>query len=163
MAVLFNWAGLYDGAWGFSIITPSNKSKVAVSKNSNPIDKHVGMRLRTRRLSIDMSQEKLGEALGVTFQQVQKYEKGTNRIGASRLQLAARVLEVPVNYFFDGVADADGLSGAFAEPHAPSYRSEAGQAEEAKRLAEAFLTIGDSNLRHRILALVEAMAQQLKA
>ena len=71
-----------------------------VSKKPNPIDIHVGSRVRLRRTMQGVSQEKLGEALGVTFQQVQKYEKGTNRIGASRMQQIAEVLKVPVSFFF---------------------------------------------------------------
>jgi transcriptional regulator with XRE-family HTH domain len=74
---------------------------MAAKKNPpNPVDKHVGSRVRMRRVMLGMSQEKLGRALGITFQQVQKYEKGTNRIGASRLQHIARVLQVPVAFFF---------------------------------------------------------------
>src|ERR1700709_2513327 len=78
-------------------------------KKPNPIDIHVGSRIRLRRTMLGMSQEKLGESLGITFQQIQKYEKGTNRIGASRLQHIARVLAMPVSYFFDG---APGLAAA---------------------------------------------------
>src|SRR5438132_8365488 len=72
-------------------------------KAPNPIDKHVGSRVRMRRMMLSMSQEKLGDALGLTFQQVQKYEKGTNRIGASRLQQISNILRVPVAFFFEGV------------------------------------------------------------
>src|ERR1700674_5845773 len=75
--------------------------KVMIKKVPNPIDKHVGSRVRMRRMMIGMSQEKLGEKLGITFQQIQKYEKGTNRIGASRLQQIATVLSVPVGFFCD--------------------------------------------------------------
>lgn len=78
-------------------------------KSPNPIDVHVGSRVRLRRMMLGMSQEKLGDALGITFQQIQKYEKGTNRIGASRLQHIARVLTIPVSFFFE---DAPGSEGA---------------------------------------------------
>ena len=71
-------------------------------KAPNPIDKHVGSRVRMRRMMLNMSQEKLGDSLGLTFQQVQKYEKGTNRIGASRLQQIGQILQVPVSFFFEG-------------------------------------------------------------
>jgi len=71
-------------------------------KAPNPVDKHVGSRVRMRRMMLGMSQEKLGNNLGLTFQQVQKYEKGTNRIGASRLQQISHILQVPVSFFFDG-------------------------------------------------------------
>ena len=77
-------------------------------KAPNPIDKHVGARVRMRRMMLSMSQEKLGDALGLTFQQVQKYEKGTNRIGASRLQQIANILQVPVSFFFEGAPNTPG-------------------------------------------------------
>ena len=80
-----------------------------MKKPPNPIDSHVGARLRMRRTLIGMSQEKLGAALGITFQQVQKYEKGANRIGASRLQDIARVLQVAPAFFFDGAPSTDGV------------------------------------------------------
>src|SRR5580698_8657448 len=96
-------------------------------KAPNPIDKHVGSRVRMRRMMLSMSQEKLGDALGLTFQQVQKYEKGTNRIGASRLQQIAQILQVPVSFFFEGAPTAttigvrvDGLS----EAPSPAYVSD---------------------------------------
>ena len=78
----------------------------------NPIDKHVGSRVRMRRLMLDMSQTNLADALGLTFQQVQKYEKGTNRIGASRLQQISQILQVPVPFFFEGAPAASGLPQA---------------------------------------------------
>ena len=77
-------------------------------KSPNPTDKHVGARVRMRRMMLSMSQEKLGDALGLTFQQVQKYEKGSNRIGASRLQHIAQILQVPVSFFFEGGPAAEG-------------------------------------------------------
>ncbi|MGY2931475.1 transcriptional regulator with XRE-family HTH domain [Bradyrhizobium sp. GM6.1] len=95
-----------------------------MSKAPNPVDKYVGSRVRMRRIMLGMSQEKLGEALGLTFQQVQKYEKGTNRVGASRIQQIAEILQVPVSFLFEGgpsgVAGPDG----FAEGASPSYVSD---------------------------------------
>src|SRR4029077_17308920 len=95
---------------------------MANKKQPNPIDIHVGSRVRLRRMMLGMSQERLGEHLGITFQQIQKYEKGTNRIGASRLQHIARVLTVPVAFFFE---DAPGTptetASGMAEPHQTSY------------------------------------------
>jgi transcriptional regulator with XRE-family HTH domain len=73
-----------------------------IMKQAKPMDRHVGTRIRAARMGLGMSQEKLGDALGLTFQQVQKYEKGTNRVGSSRLADISRVLEMPVSYFFDG-------------------------------------------------------------
>src|SRR5918911_3890216 len=80
----------------------SDREQSATKKAPNPIDRHVGSRVRMRRMLIGMSQEKLGEALGLTFQQVQKYEKGTNRIGASRLHRITNVLDVPIDFFYEG-------------------------------------------------------------
>src|SRR5665213_1876463 len=91
-------------------------------KAPNPIDKHVGSRVRMRRMMLSMSQEKLGDALGLTFQQVQKYEKGTNRIGASRLQQIAHILQVPVSFFFEGAPASPGLSpSGMSEAPSPAY------------------------------------------
>ncbi|HEY7998216.1 MAG TPA: helix-turn-helix transcriptional regulator, partial [Pseudolabrys sp.] len=77
-------------------------------KSPNPVDKYVGARVRMRRMMLNMSQEKLGDALGLTFQQVQKYEKGTNRVGASRLQAISNILQVPVSFFFEGAPHLPG-------------------------------------------------------
>ena len=93
-------------------------------KAPNPIDKHVGSRVRMRRMMLGMSQEKLGDALGLTFQQVQKYEKGTNRIGASRLQQIATILQVPVSFFFEGAPAPPATAGGFAEAPSPAYVSD---------------------------------------
>src|SRR5213595_1416279 len=82
---------------------------MAAKKSPNPIDKHVGSRVRMRRMMLAMSQGKLGDALGITFQQVQKYEKGANRIGAGRMQQIAHVLQVPVGFFFEGASDGSVL------------------------------------------------------
>lgn len=129
-----------------------------MTKSPNPTDRHVGARIRMRRISLGFSQEKLGEALGITFQQIQKYEKGTNRIGASRLQDAAKVLAVPVNFFFDGTpADSAPLTG-FAESPSALYRDDFANSEEGTRLIAAFLKVNDPQLRRKIIELIEAMA-----
>jgi len=90
------------------------------TKAPNPVDRYVGSRVRMRRIMLGMSQEKLGEALGLTFQQVQKYEKGTNRVGASRIQQISEILQVPVSFLFEGgptgLAKADG-SSTFVSSH----------------------------------------------
>src|SRR5471032_965256 len=94
-------------------------------KTPNPIDKHVGSRVRMRRMMLSMSQEKLGDALGLTFQQVQKYEKGANRIGASRLQQISNILQVPVAFFFEGAPNAPGFqSDGMGEAPSPAYVSD---------------------------------------
>jgi transcriptional regulator with XRE-family HTH domain len=128
-----------------------------VAKTPNPIDRHVGSRVRMRRMLVGMSQEKLGEALGLTFQQVQKYEKGTNRIGASRLQHISRILSVPVSFFFEGAPSSEGMSGAFAENHSSNYVADFLSTSEGVQLNRAFVRITDPKVRRRILALVEAL------
>src|SRR5262245_9077153 len=85
---------------------------MAGQKSPNPIDKHVGSRVRMRRMMLDMSQTALGDALGITFQQIQKYEKGTNRISASRLQQVCQILQVPVPFFFEGLPSTPVAAGA---------------------------------------------------
>ena len=94
------------------------------TKAPNPVDKYVGSRVRMRRIMLGMSQEKLGEALGLTFQQVQKYEKGTNRVGASRLQQISEILQVPVSFLFDGGPSGAVNGNAFGEGASPAYVSD---------------------------------------
>ncbi|ADH91226.1 transcriptional regulator, XRE family [Ancylobacter novellus DSM 506] len=129
-------------------------------KSPNPIDKHVGSRVRMRRMMIGMSQEKLGENLGITFQQIQKYEKGTNRIGASRLQNISNVLGVPVSFFFEGAPNVGIANTGFAEDASPAYVSDFLATTEGLALTRAFLKIADSKVRRRIVDLVEALASE---
>ncbi|WP_421784676.1 helix-turn-helix domain-containing protein [Hyphobacterium sp.] len=125
-------------------------------REANQIDAHVGSRVRLRRQLLKMSQEKLGEELGVTFQQVQKYERGANRIGASRLFSLSKVLDVPVNFFFEG------LSGVSAQGVAESEQSpivyEFIQSSDGVALAEAFSRIKTPKVRRRVLELVRSLA-----
>jgi len=127
-------------------------------KSPNPVDKHVGSRVRMRRMMVGMSQEKLGENLGITFQQIQKYEKGTNRIGASRLQHISSVLGVPVAFFFEGIPSIAPDAAGFAEEASPAYVSDFLATSEGIALTRAFLKIPDSKVRRRIVDLVEALA-----
>lgn len=127
-------------------------------KSPNPVDKHVGSRVRMRRMMIGMSQEKLGENLGITFQQIQKYEKGTNRIGASRLQHISTVLGVSVAFFFEGIPSIAPGAAGFAEDASPAYVSDFLATSEGIALTRAFLKIPDSKVRRRIVDLVEALA-----
>ncbi|MBK8007505.1 MAG: helix-turn-helix transcriptional regulator [Rhizobiales bacterium] len=132
-------------------------------KTPNPIDRHVGSRVRMRRMMISLSQEKLGERLGITFQQVQKYEKGTNRIGASRLQQIASILGVPVSFFFEGAPGSDGTAAGFAEGGNPAYVSDFLATSEGLALSKAFMKVSAAKLRRRIVDLVEAMAAGTEA
>ena len=128
-------------------------------KAPNPIDKHVGSRVRMRRMMLSMSQEKLGDALSLTFQQVQKYEKGANRIGASRLQQIARILQVPVSFFFDGAPaqPGDRTTGSEEAP-SPSYVADFLATSDGLALTKAFVRIKDAKLRRRIVDLVTEIA-----
>lgn len=134
------------------------------SRRANPIDVHVGSRVRLRRMLLGMSQEKLGEHLGLTFQQIQKYEKGINRIGASRLFDLSRVLGVPVQFFYEelpagGGAQASGL----AERPAESYAVEFLGSREGLELNKAFARITDPRVRRSIVELVRAFAGEADA
>ncbi len=142
---------------------PAMKSVPAVKKAPNPIDKHVGARVRMRRILIGMSQEKLGDALSLTFQQVQKYEKGTNRIGASRLQQIGGILGVPVEFFFDGAPSGDGSLGisnqsGFRDSADPQYVTDFLATSEGVHLNRSFIKIQDPKIRRRIVELVDALA-----
>ncbi len=128
-----------------------------MSKVSNIVDVYVGARLRMRRTMLGMSQSRLGELLGVTFQQIQKYEKGSNRISASRLQHTARVLEVSPGYFFEG-APADSAEPGFAEESPQSYVVDFLASTEGLQLNRAFLRVRDPKVRRRIVDLVMSLA-----
>jgi transcriptional regulator with XRE-family HTH domain len=129
------------------------------TRRANPIDVHVGSRVRLRRMLLGMSQEKLGEHLGLTFQQIQKYEKGINRIGASRLFDLANVLSVPVQFFYEElpVTSTDGARG-FADRPAESYAVEFLGSREGLELNKAFARITDPRVRRSIVELVRAFA-----
>jgi transcriptional regulator with XRE-family HTH domain len=124
-------------------------------KTPNLIDKHVGARLRMRRMMLGMSQEKLGEAFGVTFQQVQKYEKGINRMGASRLQHAAQILDVSVPFFFEGAPGGHNEDG---DTLSPAYIDDFVSSEDGLRMIKAFTRIRRPAVRHRIVNLVQEIA-----
>lgn len=129
-----------------------------MTNNANKIDIYVGGRVKARRQVLGISQEKLGGALGVTFQQVQKYEKGTNRISASRLQQIGAVLGVPAAYFFEGLQGLTGGIPGFAEEAQASYKSDIISTDEGMQLMRAFLRIEDPSVRRRIIELVESIA-----
>ena len=133
-------------------------AKAVVSKKApNPVDRHVGSRVRMRRMLVGMSQEKLGDALGITFQQIQKYEKGTNRIGASRLHQIGRVLGVPIEFFYEGAPQIGG-PGGMAESPAPAYMADFLSTAEGLDLMKGFVGIKDVRIRRRIVDLVRALA-----
>ena len=130
-------------------------------KKPNPTDTHVGSRIRLRRNMLAMSQEKLGESLGITFQQIQKYEKGTNRVGASRLQAIANILGVPVAFFFEDLPghEATGTRG-FAEDSSAAFALDFCTSAEGLQLNRAFVKIPDLKVRRRIIDLVKSLAAE---
>src|SRR5690349_19188534 len=129
-------------------------------KAPNPTDKHVGSRVRMRRMMLGMSQEKLGDSLGLTFQQIQKYEKGSNRIGASRLQQISHILQVPVAFFFEGAPNLHGSTDRMKEAPSPSYVSEFLATPEGLALTKAFMRITEPKLRRRIVDVVAEIASE---
>jgi len=137
-----------------------NPEKLVLKKAPNPVDRQVGSRVRMRRVLVGLSQERLGESLGLTFQQVQKYEKGTNRIGASRLQQISRILGVPVEYFFEGAPQTieRSLSSGFEDNGDTAYVADFLATNEGIQLNKAFVRIKDPKLRRRVVELVSAIA-----
>jgi transcriptional regulator with XRE-family HTH domain len=138
------------------------------SDKPNPIDVHVGARVRLRRTLLGMSQERLGEAIGLTFQQVQKYERGANRVGASRLYDLSRVLDVPVSFFFDDLAAAplapiDGAATGVAEPATAAYEPDPLMRRETLELVRAYYRIPDPQIRRRLFDLTKAIANACAA
>ena len=123
----------------------------------HPVDIHVGARVRLRRIELGMSQERLAAELGLTFQQVQKYERAANRISASRLYHIGKVLDVKVPFFYEGYSDAGSLSG-FAEPPAEAFQSDLLQRRDTIELVNAFYAIDNPTLRRQLLDLAKGLA-----
>ncbi|HZH53053.1 MAG TPA: helix-turn-helix transcriptional regulator [Microvirga sp.] len=122
-----------------------------VTKSTGPVDKLIGTRIRLQRTAIGMSQEKLGDILGITFQQIQKYEKGTNRVGAARLQAIADALGVPVSFFFEQRTATD-------SPDSPSSIQDLLTTREGVELARAFLKIDNPVMRRALIDMARAAA-----
>jgi transcriptional regulator with XRE-family HTH domain len=139
-----------------------------MASTPNPIDTHVGKRLRLRRTLLGMSQERLGDLLGLTFQQVQKYERGVNRIGSSRLFELGQILDVPVSFFFDDLPEGDGAAPlgspalGLAEERAGFEHDDGDRLPLEKRetleLVRAYYRIGDPAVRKRLFELAKALA-----
>jgi transcriptional regulator with XRE-family HTH domain len=128
-------------------------------KQASEIDAHVGQRIRLRRMLLGMSQEKLGNLLGLTFQQVQKYERGVNRIGAGRLFEIAKILGVKIEYFYEGVEEKGaGFSEGAAAPPIMEFVSSG----EGMQLSLAFMRIKDIKIRKRVVDLVKEIAEDTK-
>lgn len=127
-------------------------------RSPNPVDIHVGSRVRLRRQVLKFSQEKLGDQLGVTFQQIQKYERGSNRVGASRLWKMSQVLDVPVNFFFDGLDDRLATYGMAEDPQAPIVYDFI-NSSDGVALAMAVSKIKSKPVRRRILELARSLSE----
>ena len=132
-------------------------------KVPNPIDKHVGSRVRMRRLMLSMSQGKLGDALGLTFQQVQKYEKGANRIGAGRLQQISDILQVPIAFFYEGASDKSALRESEQDTRSLGLLDDFLASPEGLRLIQSFMRIENARVRCRIVALVQEISDHQEA
>jgi transcriptional regulator with XRE-family HTH domain len=147
-----------------NIKTGDGRRRRQKSDKPNPIDVHVGSRVRLRRTLLGMSQEKLGEAIGLTFQQVQKYERGANRVGASRLYDLSRVLDVAVSYFFEEITPAVAsaaearLGGMLEESPSPAYEADPMMRRETLELVRAYYRIADPQVRRRLFDLTKAIA-----
>jgi transcriptional regulator with XRE-family HTH domain len=130
-------------------------------KSPNATDKHVGAQVRMRRLMLGMSQTNLGDAVGLTFRQIQKYEKGTNRIGGSRLQQFAHILDVPIPFFFEGLPQVSGSSEEGVAPSA-AYVDDFLATSDGLSLMKYFTQIKEPKLRRSIVNLVEQIAARFE-
>jgi transcriptional regulator with XRE-family HTH domain len=148
---------------------PKGRSKTSVARvpvyplgTPNPVDVHVGSRVRLRRTLLGMSQEKLGQAVNLTFQQIQKYERGANRVGASRLYQLSRILDVPVSYFFeemtDTVANLEQLTD-LSEPEADDQKADPLSRRETLELVRAYYKITNPRVRKRLFELTKSIAR----
>jgi len=129
-------------------------------KTPNPVDMHVGSRVRLRRMMLAISQEKLAKALGLSFQQVQKYEKGANRIGASRLEQISRFLQVPVAFFFEGASDTSAVATSEEDTRSLALMNEFASSPDGLRLIQSFTQVEDADVRGRIVDLVQAIGSK---
>ncbi|WP_025897519.1 helix-turn-helix domain-containing protein [Sneathiella glossodoripedis] len=126
----------------------------------HPVDVHVGSRLRERRNFLRISQEKLGKDLGLTFQQIQKYEKGANRVGASRLYEISRLLKVPTAYFFEDMPESIQHSNGAVAENGESFVAHPFDKRETQQLTRAYYSISDEDTRRRVLELIKAISDQ---
>lgn len=148
-----------------------NKTEKSTSSSPNPMDIHVGKRLKARRTLLGMSQEKLADAIGLTFQQIQKYERGTNRISASRLYQLSGVLDVTVSYFFENFIDKDKVKAAVASPfHGLSDNKQDGfqqddilYSKETLDLLKTYYSVSDPSARKDLMKVIKSMASNLSS
>jgi transcriptional regulator with XRE-family HTH domain len=139
---------------------PARMPPMSALKTPNPVDIHVGSRVRLRRMMLAISQEKLAKALGLSFQQVQKYEKGANRIGASRLEQISRFLQVPVAFFFEGASDTSAVATSEEDTRSLALMNEFASSPDGLRLIQSFAQVEDADVRRRIVDLVQAIGSK---
>ena len=151
------------------ISRPIRRGRRTRREGPHPVDVHVGSRVRARRTLLGMSQEKLGEALGLTFQQVQKYERGANRVGSSRLFEISRILDVPISYFFEDMSpqtEANGTPGhpneGLAEEQVEFERDPLAK-RETLELVRAYYRIADPRVRKRLFEMTKALGASQSA
>ena len=131
-----------------------------MTKNPNPVDIHVGGRMRLRRTLLGLSQEKLGNAVGLTFQQIQKYEKGANRIGAGRLYQFSQILDIPVSFFYDDMPGETSNAGpGLSENDRVPFDQEHFTRRETLKLVRAYYAIPDPSIRQRIYELTKSVSR----
>jgi len=128
-----------------------------MSSNPDPIDIHVGYRVRLRRTLLGMSQEKLGNALGLTIQQIQKYERGANRIGSSRLYKLSKILDVKVSYFFEEMPDEEKVIDGFSEDAEPVFEVDQIMTRETLELVRSYYCINNPAIRKKMFDLIKAV------
>ncbi len=134
-----------------------------MAENPHPVDIYVGSRVRLRRTLLGLSQQKLGQELGLTFQQIQKYERGANRIGSSRLFQISQILDVPVSFFFDGAENAAAEKArGFSEPNSSVFESEQLSKRETLELVRAYYRIEHDAVRKKIFELVKAISPKIE-
>ena len=140
---------------------PVSRGRRVRGEGPHPVDIHVGSRIRMRRTLLGLSQEKLGDALGLTFQQVQKYERGANRVGSSRLYEISRILDVPISFFFDEMSGDVSNAGTVAavEPVEGSQRDPLAR-RETLELVRAYYRIDDPRVRKRVFELMKSIAAE---
>src|SRR3954470_4918603 len=136
---------------------PSGMTAGSPTKEPQDVDRHVGSRVRMQRMLVGMSQEKLGEACGITFQQIQKYEKGMKRMGASRLHQIARFLQVPVEFFYEGVPSGPDSGKPLADTSSRAM-TDFLATSDGLELVKVFMAVKDAKVRRRIIDMTKAVA-----
>lgn len=132
------------------------------AEDAHPVDVYVGSRIKLRRTLLGISQERLGDALDLTFQQVQKYERGSNRVSASKLFTISEVLDVPISYFFDGLHGSENRAEGLRDTAAPAFEHEQLSRKESIDLLKAYYDIDDPKLRRKVIEIIRTLARSTR-